>query len=735
MFLARLIKSRYPLVRQYDQSDCGPAALLSVLKFWGGDSNLVHLRELTNTDAQGTNMLELVKAARYLGFRARGATGEYQDLMREVMPCIAHVVLEGTGLQHFVVIYRINPKRVLIGDPGDGRYWLSKVQFEKIWQEKAVILLSPDKTLFHCKPPNWMRWILTYFERESCWLIQSIFLGVLYTLLGLIIAVFVQWLIDYFIPKGNIRKIVITAIVLLILQMIRTSAGYLRQRFLVELNRKVNMNINSDFISHIFQLPLQFFDSRKKGDITARINDGIRIQQAILQIIGITIIDGMIITGSLIFVFFFSSILGLIIATVLPIYVSLMFFAAKRIKEQNNEVMKSYSQVESFYFDSLSGIDEILSHNTGRFFADLNRIIFRGFQDNTARLGLTQARISFHAEFAGGILTIGILGLGAVLVIKGSILLGEMIAVYSLLANMLPAANRLVDANLSLQGASIAIQRLMDLLLVSKEEDTGIHPFKLEEVLTIRNLTFSWPRGHKVFNGLNMSFPKGRITSIWGISGSGKSTLVKIIQRKYPILGGQILIDSTPIEEFQLMDYRTNIGLVPQNVKIFNGTMIDNILVGREDPDFNKTSKRIDELGFTAFLNRFPDGLLTLVGEEGRQLSSGEVQLLGLLRALLENPQILIIDEGISTIDLEMENWIFVALRKYATNNVVLVISHNLQTIRKSDYVYLLGDGTTKDSGTPEQLFHSNRQLQQLWEINNDLFVNKSGKRNFHVST
>ena len=714
-----VLNSKYPVVRQYDQIDCGPAALLSVLKFWGGNSSLVHVRELANTDAQGSNMLGLVNAAKELGFEAVGASGDYEDLMQETMPCIAHVILENQ-LQHFVIIYKIDAKGVLIGDPAKGVYKLSKEKFIEIWRQRAVILLTPNGELFENKTPNWLHWVFAYFKKEESWLYQSIFLGILYTLFGLLVAVFVQWLVDRFIPERDTFKIIITGVFLLVLQLLRALAGYLRQRFLVELNRRVNINVNKDFLSHIFQLPLRFFDTRKKGDITARINDGIKIQQAVLRILGITIIDGLIIFGSFAFLFILAPTLGWIVLTTLPLYALILALAAKSFKAEQNEVMKSYAQVESFYFDSLNGINEILSYHVSSAFARLNKFFFEKFQQQTAKLGLTQARISLYAELAAGALVVGVLSFGAILVIQKSLLLGQMIAAYSLLANMLPAVNRLVEANILLQGASIAVQRLMDLLLVETEKNAGKLPFKLNESLIIKDIQFTWPKGQELLRGVNLAIPKGQITSLWGISGSGKSTLVKIVQRQYALSDGQIFADCRPIGDFELLSYRRNIAVVPQEVKIFNGTILENIQVGREGVDSNRILKRVEQLGLAAFLSRFEHGLLTLVGEEGRQLSGGEMQFLALIRALVESPAVLILDEGISAIDVEIEHFIFKVVRDYSKNHAVLLITHNLQTIIKTDTVYLLEDGVITQSGPPHELLRSHNRFKNLWNIQNN---------------
>ncbi|RKY75136.1 hypothetical protein DRQ07_12360 [candidate division KSB1 bacterium] len=156
--MKKLFKNRFPVVRQYDRVDCGPAALLSVLKYYGGNASLVYLRELCNVNTQGTTMLEIVNAAKTLGFNAYGAAGEYEDLLNENMPCIAHVVVEN-GLNHFIIVYRIDEKGIVAGDPGKGICKLSKAEFEKIWKKKAVILLKPGNDLYNYKPPNWFNWI------------------------------------------------------------------------------------------------------------------------------------------------------------------------------------------------------------------------------------------------------------------------------------------------------------------------------------------------------------------------------------------------------------------------------------------------------------------------------------------------------------------------------------------------------------------------------------------------
>lgn len=181
--------AKYPLIKQYDKKDCAPAALLSVLNFYGGNSSLPHLRELCNTNLQGSTMLDLVNASKALGFKAIGASGEYEDLMKEKTPSIAHVVIDAT-LNHFLVVYKIKSDKIYVADPGKGKYWLSKDEFLKIWKSKAVVLLEPENELYKKETPSWYNWVYSYIKKEESWVYQSLFLGTVYTILGLVTALF-----------------------------------------------------------------------------------------------------------------------------------------------------------------------------------------------------------------------------------------------------------------------------------------------------------------------------------------------------------------------------------------------------------------------------------------------------------------------------------------------------------------------------------------------------------------
>ncbi len=697
------IRPRVPVVRQYDRMDCGPAALLSVLRYHGGDASLVQVRDWSDTDAGGASLLGLAQAARRLGFEAVGARGSYADLMSETMPCIAHLVLE-SGWTHFVVVYHIDEQGVLLGDPAEGRIRRSRDAFERLWHSRSVLLLTPTDALVHDPPVHWIRWIAGYLHRQQAWVVQALFLGGVITALGLLTAVFVQAIIDRFIPRGDLSPIVWTGLFLLFLLMLRAAAGYLRQRFLVVLNKRISLAVTGDFLSHLFHLPRRFFDSHKTGDITARLGDSLKIHQAVLLLTQSTLIDTMILLGSLAFMFVFSVPLALFTLAAVPLYLAVLLWRSRHIREQQHAVLAAHAGVQSAYIDAIHGMADILSTVTGDGYRQLSVSLFSGFQDRIERLGLTRAGLGLVAEVFGAFCTVVILTLGAVWVAGGSLRLGELMATYSLLSYMLPAATALVSATIALQGAHMAARRLRDILLVRPESPDGEADVVLRHSLSLRHARFSYPKGDAVLRDVSLRLEVGTLTGLWGPSGAGKSTVALLLQRLYDLDDGHLLLDDRPATEISRQALRRQVTAVPQQIHIFNATLAENVIMGRPAPDTGSIQDSLQRPPFDRVATRFPRGWSTRLGEDGQTCSGGERQLVGLARALYTEPRVLIVDEGFSALDPETEEMIFSILRPYSRDHVVLVISHHLDTLLQMDRLVCLRQGEVAETGTPTDL-------------------------------
>jgi ABC-type bacteriocin/lantibiotic exporter with double-glycine peptidase domain len=683
--------NRRPVVRQYDRVDCGPACLLSVLRFHGGDTSLPTVRSWSGTDANGTSLLGLQRAAARLGLRARGATGTYDELRKERLPCIAHVVHE--GVQHYVVVYEVRGRRVRVGDPGRGLLWLQREEFERLWIQHAVLLLHPAGDLITEHPPHWFGWVLGRIRHVQAWLVQSVFLGVIYTVLGLATAVLVQRLIDDYIGGGDPMRILWAGGVLLAIHTGKGLVGYVRQRFLVGLGKWSSTAIASEFLEHLFRLPASYFDTRKRGDIIARLQDSSQIQTAVLDLVGSTTIDLLITIFSMAAVFYFSPPLGWIATVLLLPSALLAGMSTERIHKEQDAALGAYGHLHASYVDAVDGIDAIRGLGAGRAFARLNLMFFGRFQDRVERLGLTRAKIGVQVETVNGAMLATILTAGALLVASGDLKIGAMMASYSLVAGALPSLQGVIGSLFAFQGGAAAAQRLQDLLLTEPESSQGSSPFQMDTCLSLEDARFEWPNGGQVLMGASLTLKRGRTIGLTGSNGSGKTTLVHLLSRRYSLTHGRLSVDGSDAASIDIRSYRTAVAVVPETVKIFHGTLGENLALGLEGITAEELETRLSALAVGSFTGRFKDGLATLLGEDGRRLSAGERQMTGLIRALISGPSVLIIDEALNALDPRMYQTATRALAHHAERGATLLISHHPSVLALADERLLLNAG------------------------------------------
>ena len=690
----------HPVVRQYDRVDCGPACLLSVLRFYGGEIGLPRLRSWCGTDANGTSLLGLQRAATTLGFEARGASGTFEQLSQEHLPCIAHVVQEKA--QHYVVIFGVRGRRLEVGDPAAGLRWLTRDEFEHMWSHRAVLLLRPGPKLLREPPPHWFSWVLSRIRHDYGLLVQSVFLGVISTALGLATAVVVQRLIDDFIPQHDVARILWAGGFLLTLHAVRGLTAYLRQRFLVGLGKRASTAIASEFLEQLFRLPAGYFDTRKRGDVIARLQDASRIQSAVLDLLGSTTIDLLVTTLSIAAVFYFSPPLGWISLVLLLPCALLAGSTARRIHREHDAALGAYGLLHASYVDAVDGMDTIRGLGVGRVFTRQNLALFGRFQTRVERLGLTRAAIGFQVESLNGALLATTLTVGAVQVVAGNLGIGAMMAAYSLVAGALPSMQRVIEGLFTFQGGGAAAQRLQDLLLTDPESSDGVLPFRMDVELSLDGAGFEWPNGDSVLKGAHLTLKRGRIVEVSGANGSGKTTLVHLLSRRYPLRDGLLRVDEVDASSIDLEAYRRAVAVVPETVKIFHGTLGENIALGAIGLCAQELGHRLRDLAVGPFISRFKDGLETVLGEDGRRLSAGERQMIGLIRVLLGRPSVLIVDEGLNALDPQTYRTAAQALSAHAERGAILLISHHPSVLALADERFRLEGGALAPVSEPE---------------------------------
>lgn len=684
----KLIQKTFSL--QKDQTDCGVGCLQSLVRYYGGDVTLESLREKSGTFKTGTTLLGLYQSANEIGFDAEGCEADIQVLIEHGEPVILHIILQNK-YEHYVICYFYDDFKFIIGDPAKGVEYWTKEELEKVWVSKSCLTLTPNQSFKKIQITNREKkqWFKNLIRKDQEAIFTIIFLGVLFTLLGMSMSVFSQKLIDDILPKRKLGILFLSIGFLGFLLLARVLIQGLREIYIIKQSKAFNERINGKFYSSLFQLPKIFFDTRKTGDFVARLNDTQRIQNVIKLLITNTTVD---ILGTLIaigFLFYYSWKLAILCLVISPIIFYIIFRFNNRVIASQKNVMQSYSINESNYIDSIQGIDVIKGFSKQNIFLRKNEHLFRSFQSKIAELGKLNLKITLYSGILVVIFLIGILSFSSYTVLDNEIKIGELMAILGISSSLLSSITNLALAFIPIQEAKVAFDRMFEYSSLEKEDIVGIDVVTLDSV-HLNAVDFRFKGRSKLFNQITFSLNKGKITCLIGESGNGKTTLTEILQKNYIPENGEIKINqSINLNEVSFQSWRRCVGIVPQNIQIFNGSILENIIL---DEQVNELQlKYIVDLGFDKFISTLPQGLMTLVGEEGINLSGGQKQLLGWMRVLYHDPQFLILDEPTSSLDKTNRDFIYCLIQKLKSDKIILIISHYLENLTEiSDEILIL---------------------------------------------
>lgn len=697
MKVNKLIKKTFSL--QKDLTDCGVGCLQSLVRYYGGEVSLEALREKSGTSKTGTTLLGLYQCANAIGFDADGCEADINALIEHGEPVILHIIIE-QKYEHYVICYSYNhhgDSKFLIGDPAKGLEYWSKEELEKVWVSKTCLTLKPNEFFEKKEKTNSEKkqWLMNLVKEDQEAIYTIIVLGVVFTLLGMSMSIFSQKLIDDILPKKKLNVLLLSIGFLSFLLFARVIIQALREFYIIKQSREFNQRINKTFFSSLLHLPKMFFDTRKIGDFVARLNDTQRIQTVIKHLITNTAVDILGVFISIGFLFYYSWKLAIVCLVISPIIFYIIFRFNKQIIESQKSVMQSYSINEANYIDSIRGIDVIKGFGKQDLFLKRNILIFGNFQSKIFELGRLNLKIALYSGLALVIFLITILGFSSYNVLNNEIKVGELMAIIGIASSLLSSITNLALVSIPIQEAKVAFDRMFEYSSIIKEKTEGLEVSVIESI-EVKNLDFRFNGRSKLLNDVSLKLEKGKITCLLGESGNGKTTFAEILQKNYIQEKGEIIINgSINLNEISISNWRKHISVVPQNIQLFNGTVLENIILD-EYLDEQKIQSVIN-LGFEKFINSLPQNILTIVGEEGVNLSGGQKQLLGWMRALYHNPQFLILDEPTSSLDKENRDFIYKLIDKLKDTTIIFIISHHLEDLKNiSTDIYLLKDTRLK---------------------------------------
>ncbi|WP_251716109.1 peptide cleavage/export ABC transporter [Lactobacillus agrestimuris] len=708
MVVSLRYKSIY--VPQIDETDCGAACLAMILKNYHSRVSIARLRHIAKTNTEGTTALGLVKTAEKFDMNVQAVKADMSlfDISDIQYPFIVHVIKDG-GILHYYVVLKSTKRKIIVADPDptSGIKKMSRESFEKEWT--GITLLMTPKVDF--KPvkekKNDLLSLFPYMFKQKKLVRNIILAALLMTLISICSSYFVQGLIDTYIPNGTFTTLSILAIGLLIAYVFNSIFLYGQQFLLNVLGQRLSIDLNLRYIRHIFELPMEFFTTRKTGEITSRFSDASRIIDALASTVislfldlSIVILMGIILAVQSMTLFF-------ITLASLPFYIIVIFWFSKRFEKLNNDQMESNAVVSSSIIEDIQGIETIKALNSEQVRYQKIDSQFVDYLRKSFKYNKTEAFQTVLKSFIRLSLNVIILWVGASIVIHNQMSIGELMAFNALLSYFVDPLQNIINLQPKLQAANVAQNRLNEVYIVKSEfkNKTSVNSIRdLNGKINFSHVNYRYGYGEDVLKDINLTINDNEKITIVGMSGSGKSTLVKLLVDFFSPIKGKVTFNNYSTKEINKHVLRSYVNYVPQTPYVFAGTIKENLILGSRS---NITEEDIDEACQIAEIKndieKLPLGLDTQLDENAKILSGGQKQRLTIARALLSPSKVLIFDEATSGLDTITEKKVVDNLISLKDKTVIF-IAHRLAVAKRTDNIVVLNQGKIVEQGNHDEL-------------------------------
>ena len=729
---------KYPFYSQYDSRDCGPACLRMVAKYHGKTFSSTYIKRICFQKRTGTSLLDLSSAAEILGLRTIGVKLTWEQLTTQVnLPCIVT-----WNKNHFVVLYKITKKNVVVGDPGQGILKYPIEVFKQCWfsinnsdLKMGIALLLEPTPMFYKNNEDVgslnnvsFSKLFSYIKPYShyLWVVGTFIL--LSSLLSLIFPSLTRANVDIGIGNNNLSFVKMVLLAQLLLVIGQASNEIIKNWLLLNISIRVNLALVSDFLGKLMRLPIAFFDSKKIGDLIQRIGDFNRIQHFLTSVL-ISLIMAFVgfIAYSLIMSSYSLTILGVFFAGSLLYVVWIMVFLKKR---KNLDYMRFQESAnnQSNIIQLISGMQEIKMNNCEKKKQwEWQQIQARLYDISLKSLNLVQM------QQIGGLLideskNIIISFLAAQSVINGEMTLGMMLAMQYIVGQMNAPISQFVSFMQSTQDAKISLERLNEIQEIEDEGSSSNHHItevEKSQSIIVNNLSFRYngPRSKLVLKDVDLKIEPNKVTAIVGASGSGKSTLMKILLGFYKPIKGNIFVGKYNLEEIYEKSWRQNCGVVLQDGFIFSDTIANNIAASDNVTNIEKVKYAADLGNINDYISKLPMGYNTVIGMEGNGISSGQKQRILIARAIYKNAPYIFLDEATNALDANNEADIMNNLSAFFKGKTVIIIAHRLSTIKNADKIVVMDNGSIVEEGSHIQLLRKKGFYYKLIKNQMDISI------------
>lgn len=682
------------VVLQEGNKDCGVCCLLSIIRYYNGNISLNKLMEMTKTTKNGTTFYNLSEAASKIGMASKAYyVDDFNNISVYSCPFISQVIRN--GYTHFVVVYKISKDKLLIMDPALGSLYMSREKFLNIWTG-YIMMFEKVKILPNYKDEKYINKLLYgLILNNKKIIVNCLLLTLMFCFLTIGYSVYLKVMIDKVLNQDKYLLIVISLIFFIVI-LFRSLTNLFRNQMLSYFNMKVDISLFLNSFKRILLLPYNYYKNKTTGEIISRVNDLSYIKQIISQLLTTVFLDIVLLLFSLVCLYFINSKMFVISFFIAILYMIIIFIYPRFIKTKIYESQAEVAKVNSYLVESISGLETIKGLRCEKMVNDRLESFYTKAQATIFDYNIISNGVLFLKDliFYVGVLLINYVG--CVDIMNGNFTVGSLLTFNTILGYFLnPLQNfiDLADDYVYVRGVFKRANGLYEVKLDDLESKNGL---RVEGDISFNNLDFSFNGKDQILKSIKIEFKAKEKILLLGNSGSGKSTLLKILYKYYDVSRGMVLVNGIDINDFSISDIRDDIIYVSQNETLYTGSIKDNILLNR-DIDYK------DFLDMCCYLevdNIIKDNLLGydfLLEENGANISGGERQRIILARALFKKGNIILIDEGLSQMDIDLERRVLKRIFSIFKDKMIIVVSHRFNNMDLYDKVFKLKDGMVDD--------------------------------------
>lgn len=699
------------VVHQLSQNECGAACLSMIMQYHGESIPLRKISEQCGTSRDGVTIFTLKKVAEGYGYKCNVYRANIEYLMNDAkLPAILY-----WNNSHYVVLEKIDNKKAIIIDPAHGRKSIMIDELDSCFSN-VIISLEPltPKKLKH-KDTSWKDYTKYIFVDPK--LTVFIFLlSIVIQLVGLVTPFFTQFLVDEVLVKNQRDILNSLGLIILLIFVTFFLFTYLRTYLSVKLQVLISKSLSTDFICHLFKLPIGFFEQRTTGDLITRMNNITTIRELLARSGSAVILDLMMVFGYGAVMLYYSTTLAFITFGIALLQLVIMIFTLSKVQELTNKELETLSTTQGYLTEALRAITFVKTSGTEEGILKKWSSVFEQQMKIVSKRGTFTG---FLGSIIGSISTIApltLLWLGAKEVMNGQLTIGTLVAFNGIAMSFLGPIGSLVTNIQSFQYIKGVFERLQDVLKadIEKTGEKSVNQNLLEKEIKLEKVSFSFSQEHPpVIKDLNLTINPGEKVSIVGSTGSGKTTLTKLILGLYKTTNGTIRYGDFDVDDLKVVDLRKKMGIVLQDTLLFNDTIAKNISYF-EDISMEKIGEAARIAGLHLEIEKMPMGYNTIIGENGQNLSGGQRQRLAIARALVREPSLIILDEATSQLDTVTEQNLHSRLDSLHVTRIV--IAHRLITVMDSDQIVVMDEGVIKEMGNHEELMKIKGMYYRLFK-------------------